>query len=166
MELKTSIDKGKSLLKKYRYAVLVLLLGIGMVLMPRKTEDKKEVPVIQQQEKKMLDRELADILSKLDGAGEVQVLLTVASGEEIMYQCDKEESIDGEVSTTRISTITVSSADRNETGLVKKMLSPQYRGAIVICEGADQPGVRLAIVDAVSKATGLGADRISVLKMK
>ena len=42
----------------------------------------------------------------------------------------------------------------------------QYLGVIVVCEGADSPAVRLAIVEAVSDVTGLGADRISVLKMK
>jgi stage III sporulation protein AG len=39
-------------------------------------------------------------------------------------------------------------------------------GAIVVCQGGDQPTVRLAILDAVSKVTGLGADKISILKMK
>jgi stage III sporulation protein AG len=39
-------------------------------------------------------------------------------------------------------------------------------GAIVLCQGADVPSVRLAIVDAVSKVTGLVANQISVLKMK
>jgi stage III sporulation protein AG len=36
----------------------------------------------------------------------------------------------------------------------------------VICQGAADPAVRLAVVEAVADATGLGADRISVLKMK
>jgi stage III sporulation protein AG len=36
----------------------------------------------------------------------------------------------------------------------------------VVCQGADDPVVKLLIVDAVSKVTGLGADKISVMKMK
>jgi stage III sporulation protein AG len=39
-------------------------------------------------------------------------------------------------------------------------------GAVVIAQGADDPSIKLAIVDAVTKATGLGANKISVLKMK
>jgi len=39
-------------------------------------------------------------------------------------------------------------------------------GAVIVCQGADDPQVRLSIVDAVSKVTGLGSDKISVLKMK
>ena len=37
---------------------------------------------------------------------------------------------------------------------------------LIVCEGGDDANVRLSIVDAVSKITGLGADRISVLKMR
>ena len=57
-------------------------------------------------------------------------------------------------------------AARTETGLVRQTLEPIYRGAVVLCDGADQSGVRLAIVNAVSSVTGLGADRICVLKRK
>ena len=55
---------------------------------------------------------------------------------------------------------------RGQTGLVRQVLPATYRGAVVVCQGADDPRIRLAIVEAVSMATGLGADRISVLKMK
>jgi hypothetical protein len=41
-----------------------------------------------------------------------------------------------------------------------------YQGAVVLCQGAADAAVRLAVVEAVSKATGLGADKICVLKMK
>ena len=65
----------------------------------------------------------------------------------------------------RLVTVTVTDAQRNESGLVRQIVSPKYRGAIIVCGGADDPVVCLAIKDAVSNATGLGTDRISVLKM-
>lgn len=39
-------------------------------------------------------------------------------------------------------------------------------GAVVVCQGADQPGVRLDVTNAVTAYTGLGSDKISVIKMK
>ena len=39
-------------------------------------------------------------------------------------------------------------------------------GAIIVCQGGDSPTVRLNIVEAVSNVTGIGSDRITVLKMK
>ena len=39
-------------------------------------------------------------------------------------------------------------------------------GAVVVCDGADSASVTLEIVNAVSAYTGLGSNRIIVLKMK
>ena len=64
-----------------------------------------------------------------------------------------------------INTVIVSGNDRTESGLVRQINPPVYMGAIVVCQGADDPTVQLAIIDAVSKITGLGTHRISVLKM-
>lgn len=41
-----------------------------------------------------------------------------------------------------------------------------FTGAIILCQGADAAEVRLHIVEAVSAFTGLGSNRILVLKMK
>ena len=62
--------------------------------------------------------------------------------------------------------MTVTDGQRNETGLVRQVNPPSYLGAVVVCQGGDDPRVQLDIVNAVSRITGLGADRISVLKMK
>ncbi len=40
-----------------------------------------------------------------------------------------------------------------------------FTGAVVVCRGADDPAVRLRIVEAVSAFTGLGTNRIVVQKM-
>ena len=60
----------------------------------------------------------------------------------------------------------ITDSDRKEEGLITQVDPPVYQGAIIVCQGADRGAVRLAIVEAVSRVTGLGADRISVLKMK
>lgn len=39
-------------------------------------------------------------------------------------------------------------------------------GAVVVCQGADLAQVRLNVTNAVSSYTGLGCDKITVLKMK
>jgi stage III sporulation protein AG len=96
------------------------------------------------------------------GTGKVSVMLMEASGEEIIYQTDTSAASDS----TKIDTVMVTDAQRNQNGLIRKIIAPQYCGAIVVCSGADDPQIRLEIVEAVSRITGLGADRISVLKMK
>jgi hypothetical protein len=38
-------------------------------------------------------------------------------------------------------------------------------GAVIICEGAEDPQVRLSLLQAVRSYTGLTSDRITILKM-
>lgn len=89
-------------------------------------------------------------------------MLTVSQGEKTVYQTDSDVTDQSSNS----STVIITDESRTEAGLVRQILPEQYQGAIIVCHGADDPSVRLAIVEAVSDVTGLGADRISVLKMK
>ena len=59
----------------------------------------------------------------------------------------------------------ITDENRTQTGLVQQSIPPTYRGAIVVCQGADSPAVCLAVKEAVSKVTGLDTSQISVLKM-
>lgn len=151
---------------KYRYVLLVLVVGLGLMLLPTGKTDSNQAsePVAQVQKPvpENIDSQLAQILSQISGVGDVRVLLTVAAGEETLYQTDNQISQDQ----SRIETVLVTGSDRAQTGLLKQVIPPVYRGAVVVCKGADKASVRLAVVEAVSSLTGLGADQISVLKMK
>lgn len=39
-------------------------------------------------------------------------------------------------------------------------------GAVIVCDGADSAAVRLSVTNAVTAYTGLGSDKIWVMKMK
>lgn len=166
MELKSVTDKAKKFVYKYRYAAMVLLIGILLMCIPGKKEESNQIVPETVQQANSLDEELGEILSNIDGAGDVQVLLTIASGEETVYQTDDTISDSETSKSMQYHTIKVTDSDRNELGLVRQINPAIYQGAIVVCQGANDPQVKLAIVNAVSKATGLGTDRISVLKMK
>ncbi len=151
-------------IKKYRYALLILFLGLVLLLIPG---TKKETPLEEPKAQETvatpnLAEQLEQILSKIEGAGQVSVMLSVKNGEQILFQEDKDSGGDS----IRQDTVIVTGADREQSGLVQQVNPPTYLGAIVVCKGADRAQVRLAIVEAVSRVTGLGADQISVLKMK
>lgn len=169
MDLKNLKKKIPDLLKKYRYVFLVMVIGLVLMLLPignhsPDAENSDNVTVIHAQ--KDIGKELEAILSQIYGAGNVRVMLTVAQGEHTVYQYDEDITVSDNSNTSRRETITITDADRNQTGLIRQINPPVYQGAIIICQGADSPSVRLAILDAVSKATGLGADKISIVKMK
>jgi stage III sporulation protein AG len=154
-------------LKKYRFVVLILTIGIVLMVLPTGKKEETEQPAFTQKATfEDPTRELAQILSQIQGAGKVQLLLTKGSGERTVYQTDEDRDTSDQNQSVRVETVIVTDKDRTQQGLIQQILAPEYRGAIVVCQGADNAAVRLAIIEAVSDATGLGTDRISVLKMK
>ncbi len=168
MDINQIGGKAVSWIKKYRYAILVLLIGLALLMLPGKKQSQTvQTPTVQsQQEKTDLAKELEHILSQIQGVGKVQVLLTQAAGESYHYQTDEDIQTSENGSTIRKDTVIITDADRNQSALITQVLPPRYQGAIIVCQGGLDPSVKLAVVEAVSKLTGLGANSISVLKMK
>lgn len=167
MGLEKYFQKYKSIICKYRIPLLILILGIALMLIPElKTKQQTHANPIVLPETVSDETALEDILSTIHGAGKVCVYVSYSSGEETVYQIDIDSSQSDTTGTERLSTVIIEKEDRSEEGLVKQINPPQILGVIVTCQGADRASVKLAIVDAVSKATGLGADCIAVLKMK
>ena len=155
-------------LKKYRLAIIVLLAGILLLGFPNgEKQEEKSMPVSTEESlQESLQDSLEEILSQISGAGKVSVLLTQAAGKETIYQIDENTSAENGGSSSHRQTVLISGTGREETGLVRQVREPTYLGAVVVCQGADNAAVRLAVVEAVRSATGLTTDRISVLKMK
>ena len=167
MDIKNIGSKLTRFLKKYRYVALILVIGIVLMSLPdRKTTE--QTTVTDQTPVSFTDttEELTQILSQIRGAGKVKILLTMQTGEKTVYQTDRDTTSSENSDAVRVETVIVTGSDRAQTGLVQQIVAPEYRGAIVVCQGADDDAVRLAVVEAVADATGLGTDRISVLKMK
>lgn len=158
----------RALLGKYRHAVVVLLIGLGLMLLPFGEKPASEQPSIPEPEAGETDLEtrLEQILSLISGAGEVDVLLTVRTGQQTLYQTNDDQDTSDTSSQRGSSTVIIEDADHQESGLVRRTDPPVYLGAVVVCQGADDPQVKLALVEAVRCATGLGADQITVVKMK
>lgn len=164
MELRLQPKQWFKLLEKYKYLVLVVLIGVVLMLLPTQSSNEETVQERSEQEQEInISQQLADILAKINGVGKVEVMLTQASGEQTIYQTDDSA---GDSGSGRQDTVIITDQNRGQSGLVLQVNAPKYRGAIVVCQGADNATVRLAVVDAVSKVTGLDSSRISVVKMK
>lgn len=150
------------LLKQYRYGVLVLLIGLGLMLLPAETDTTEAVESVSRAAPESVQEQLEKILSQVEGAGNVRVMLTESAGEITVYQQDTDRSGDS----LKQETVVISDADRTENGMVAQVIPACYQGAIVVCQGGDRASIRLAIVEAVSSVTGLSSDKITVLKMK
>lgn len=154
-------------IKKYRFLFLVLLVGFVLLLFPSQTSTEQDVSrAMPESTEPDLQTRLEELLGHLSGAGKCRVLLTEASGSQTHYETTQDRRRGDSSEEMRTQPVVISGTDRGEAGLVQRIDPPKYLGAVVLCQGADSAAVRLAIVDAVSTATGLGADKISVWKMK
>ena len=167
MDCRAVTTAAKEYIQKYRYILLVIVSGIFLMAIPEKektniTVPVEQVPAIRQD----LQERLGITLSRIDGAGKVEVLLTQKEGERILYQTDEQHSSNASSDDTRKDTVLISGNERTEQGLVSQIIPPTYLGAVVLCQGADRAEIRLAVVEAVMDVTGLTSDRITVLKMK
>lgn len=151
----------------YKYAVLVLLLGVGLMLIPQKKETSNEqTQQSSQPETVSLEQRLETALSQMHGVGAVKVLLTLETGMSYQYQTDEQIVRLPEELETERQTVLAEDGSGKEVPIMVKTTYPAYKGALILCQGADSASVRLDIVNAVSALTGLGSDKISVIKMK
>ena len=79
----------------------------------------------------------------------------------LSYRCSAERELATDDSG---QPVIISAGGGAQAAVELRTVSPQYLGAVVVCDGADAPQVQLAVTQAVAQFTGLSTDRISVLK--
>jgi len=166
-----------SRLAKYRYVLIVILIGIIFLSWPERGEIPQQtnlMPVVPAEisetaEKEDMARQMEEILSKMQGVGQVKVLLSVEKGEESVLSENTSLSYSGQTSApadyNRTSEpLRLSKGSGGEEVYVTQQLAPRYRGALVVCEGGGDAQVKLTVIEAVAALTGLGSDKIAVVK--
>ena len=152
-------------LERYGYVLLVVAVGIVLLLWPQGGEKPKtntaQETVQGEFDLEEFEEKLAKTISQIQGAGEAQVVLSLQSSSRQVLAQDKEQGSQGDSSTT---TVTVSRGSGSQEVVPLQTVAPQFRGALVVCPGGDDPQVRLAVMEAVSAVTGLGSNHISVCK--
>lgn len=158
----------KLIIGRYRYVLLVVLLGLGLMLIPNTAHapEPTEESTKPQTAAEPLEQRLEAILGQIEGAGRVEVLLTEHTGSETNFQTNVSSDIQSENTRENSDTVIIEDAARQEQGLVRRIDAPIYRGALIACQGAASAQVRLDVVEAVRCVTGLRADQITVVKMK
>lgn len=124
-------------------------------------------------EEAVIEERLKQILGKISGAGEVEVMITFDMGSEIIpasntvktEDASEEKDASGGVRTVQSQNLTeniVISNDNTAKPLVLKEIKPQIRGVIVVAEGADDIEVKMRLYDAVKTVLQVSGDRVQV----
>lgn len=161
-------------LGKFKYPILVLLLGVLLLLMPKSTKEIQTESPAQQEVSETADLDvqeelLSQLLSKMEGAGHVEVMLSIRTGVQTVYQTDSKTQSDTQEGSTSsrqdTTTILHGIGSGVEAPVIRQKEAPVYQGAVILCQGAENSKVRLALVQAVASITGLRTDQITVIKM-
>lgn len=114
-----------------------------------------------------LESKLQSVISQIDGAGNVKVMVSVDGSPELIYVSDTDTktstTTSGTTTTTTSSPIIVGSGS-NSGGIVMTEKLPKVKGVIVVSTGAGQIGIKLDILNAVATLLDISTDNITVLK--
>lgn len=186
---KTEGDNKKKIENLVVFLVLLIItvIAINMIWVQdeEKTEEQQanykvvatqgENSNIIESEEYDLQTELEDILSKMEGIGEVDVLITYSQTNTIMpmYSETQSTSITEETDSSggtrtqessNINKEVVTDGDNN--AITQTVMLPKVEGAIVIAEGGGNATTKANVIQAVSAVTGLATYKVQVFEMK
>lgn len=170
-----------------KLAVIVGFLGIFLIfvsgMIPKKegkselSKIKSDASVNSETHRELLEKNLTYAVSKIEGAGNPQVLVTLENTAETIYATEerknKESSEDkssGEITRKKESDdcekkyITVKDSEGTEHALAVKKIEPKVKGVVIICPGGDDPIVKNRITEAVTTALSISSKRVCVTK--
>lgn len=175
-------------LKRSDWLILVLAgILILIIALPTDTKEKKQAEKSKENiskenntmeaSKDEIERKLEDILEKIDGAGDVKVMITYQDSGTQVVEKDKntsENSLEesdstGGVRSTKEQQLQESTvyeeADAGNTPFVSKELLPKVEGILIVASGGDNQNVKQNISEAVLALFQVEAHRIKIVKM-
>jgi len=196
---------GSKRIKTFRWLVLIGLVGCGLMIVntfsflnvkdvdpilpgrasPSGGEAKetflggsaKEGAVFRDYEQ-AYESQLKDILTKIVGVGEVEVLVSIDSTEEITVEKNTRDSqqVTNEsdpggakrhiTNITRSGDPVVMQQDGQQAPLIVKTTKPKVRGVVIVAKGAENLTVKKLIIEAVERGLDVPPHRISVVPRK
>ncbi len=127
----------------------------------------------------ILESRLKKALSKVEGVGNVDVMLTLSYGKELVLAKDvateesktiENDSNGGmrEINSKSLNSknVIISGSGSNNQPLIIKELEPKVEGVIIIASGGDNVYIKESLINATKAILGIDAHKIQVLKMK
>ena len=113
-----------------------------------------------------LNRQLEQILSQVDGAGKVRVLINYnQSGEKILaydLESNTNEKESGKENNSKSEVV----YDGNKMPVILKEYMPKVEGVIIVAQGGNNENVKKQLIAGTVALLGIDEHKIEVLKMK
>ncbi len=164
--------------------ILALLIGVLLIILGKTffpTEEPaaevkadKQVSQIHKSNEQDMEARMAEILSKIQGAGQVDVMLTfrvstesVVAHEEKTEESRSQENGKTSESLNKETTVVMTEDGKGNTSpLVLTENSPKVEGVVIVAQGGDNAVVCKALSNAAQALLDVPAHKIAILKMK
>ena len=162
--LNSDINK---ILKKFsntKSLYIIIIIGVVLMLFSSGKEHQSDTKAPAYETYSDQER-LQQILSKIDGAGQVSVMVTYygTSSYDVAYEKKQTSSKKSEETTKSEENSVITTGGEP---LVKGTVYPKAKGVVIIAEGAGDVGVKKALTDAASVALDVASCRVCVLEGK
>ncbi len=177
----TWFDKTFEKIKKVKNLHIVLSVVavalIGLLFFSFDSGTRNDKTTLSESEYFQIENRLCDVLSKINGAGNVSVMINFAGTSELITATtsdvsqDKTSDYDSsgnrvtESKTESISPVIIRK-DGEDTPLIVKEILPDIVGVVVVAEGADRLSVKLNLLQAVQTLLDVSADKVEIFSMK
>ena len=168
--------------EKYGYKIFLFIGVLGVVIISLSeygynTGELPEENYSAEDYRVTLENSLTELISQIEGAGKVKLMITLESGEENIYAIQEKTDNDSQYVSANNSEQTQhrNSCENEivmteETGakypVVEKTLRPVVQGVVVVCQGAGDITVVSNITNAVSVVLNIPSNRVCVIKMQ
>ena len=147
--------------------ILLLILSCGDFM---KKGEESSVAVSQEEKteetgesyRQAMERQVVELLSKVEGVGKTEVMITLSAGKEKVTLKDN-ETAEGK---SQEETVLVEDSERNSSPYVLQEKEPVPEGILVVCEGGGDPAVSREIISAIQVLFHVEAHKIKVMKME
>lgn len=163
------MEKIKNLLTaKKPWLLFVLgLAGIGLIFLSSFFPEKESEPVTDTSDPTAgIEQRLEETISRIQGAGETHVMVTLADTGSRVYlseEEEREEYADGDVSSREKTEHYITSG--GGAVVVSEQL-PAVIGVAVVCEGGDLAKVQSDVYEVIYALYGLSTSRVTIEKMQ
>lgn len=149
--------------------VIIGLIGIMLIvsseMLPKHEKSDEQDSKNYSQYADELEKKTEKIISSIDGVGECNVMLTLASSNEYIYAQNSENKIDNSSNSQKNEYVLYDGANGDEPLLVKEYF-PSVYGVVVVCSGGENVLVKERVINTVSSLYNIPTSRISVNKLK
>ena len=121
-----------------------------------------------------LENDLTNIVSQINGAGEVKIMITMDSTVEDVFAVERkiddniESAADGSQGETKTeysednTYVTIKNKDGSEEVVLLKQVMPKIRGVLVVCDGGGNSVVQEKITQAVAGVLNISSGKVFV----